>query len=139
MTVNAAIFAPLPSASVRIATSVSLDCAAASGRVPDVFSKCIDPTGVAHSDLPPNFLRRCYVGIACQYRCRSATKRPVQIDSELELPLAKASQRQQSPVVRLSPDVAAIDSNAVLVPACRREEHSRPNADAFEQCGSMQL
>ena len=60
-------------------------------------------------------------------------------DELLELPLAKAPQSDKSSVVRLGPDVTAIDSNAVLVPACRREERSRQNADAFEQCGSMQL
>jgi hypothetical protein len=36
-----------------------------------------------------------------------------------KLPLAKAPQSQQSLVVRLGPDVTAIDSNAVFVPACR--------------------
>ena len=58
---------------------------------------------------------------------------------ELELPLAKAPQSEQSLVVRLGPDVTAIDSNAVFVPACHGEQHSRQNADAFEQCGAMQL
>lgn len=60
-------------------------------------------------------------------------------DELLELPLAKAPQSDKSSVVRLGPDVTAIDSNAVFVPACRGKQHSRQNADAFEQCGSMQL
>jgi hypothetical protein len=60
-------------------------------------------------------------------------------DELLELPLAKAPQSHKSSVVRLGPDVTAIDSNAVFVPACRGEQHSRQNADAFEQGSSMQL
>ena len=56
-------------------------------------------------------------GITEEYRRRIVIKRPVQISFELELPLAKAPQSQQSLVVRLGPDVTAIDSNAVFVPA----------------------
>src|SRR5215469_593518 len=58
----------------------------------------------------------------------------------LELPVAEASQRQQGTVVRLSPDVPAVDANVVLaVEAACGEKRSRQNADALLDRGAMQL
>ena len=57
----------------------------------------------------------------------------------LHLPLAKAAQDQQRPIVSLRPDVSAIDTNVVLVFARRGKEDSRQNADALLQRGPVQF